>query len=127
MSPIRMERAESGIRTVLAFTEAFNRHDLPAMLRLISEDSVFEAPTPAPSGAVYKGKPAIAGYWQDFFERTQNAHLKIEESIGYGLRSITIWSCDWKDASGAARQLRGVDLFRVQEGLIVEQLSYIKG
>ena len=48
MSPIRMQRVESGVRVVIAFNEAFNRHDLPAMLQLLSDDCVFEETQPRP-------------------------------------------------------------------------------
>jgi ketosteroid isomerase-like protein len=127
MAPIRMERVEAGIRSVIAFTEALNRHDFSGILKLFSEDCVFEAPTPAPDGAIYKGKNAIAQYWKDFFDRTPDACLQIEETIGFGLRCIALWRCDWTDTSGTRCRLRGVDLFRVRDGLIVEQISYIKG
>jgi ketosteroid isomerase-like protein len=42
MSPVRMERVESGVRTMIAFTEAVNRHDLAAMMDLVSDNCVFE-------------------------------------------------------------------------------------
>ena len=126
MTPIRMQRVETGVRTILAFTDALNHHDLQAMMKLVRDDCVFEAPTPDPDGTVYNGKSALSQYWQTFLDLKPGVHLKIEESIGYGLRSIILWRCDWTDTSGQAFLQRGVDLFRVQNGLIVEHLSYIK-
>jgi hypothetical protein len=38
MSPIRMSRLESAMRLVLAFNEAFNRHDVAGMLQLMSDE-----------------------------------------------------------------------------------------
>jgi ketosteroid isomerase-like protein len=127
MSPIYLDRAESGVRTVIAFTAAFNRHDLSGMLQLVSQDCVFEASSPPPAGAIYKGKVAITHYWQNYFERTLNPHLKIDETIGFGLRCIALWRCEWAGASGVVFHLRGIDLFCIQNGPIIEQLSYIKG
>ncbi len=126
MSPIHMERAEAGIRNVLAFIDALNRHDLPAMLQLVGEDCLFEAPSPPPDGTLYRGKAAIAQYWQGFLEQSPGARMKIEESIGYGLRSLIRWRCDWTDASAQAHHRRGMDLFRTHNGLIIEHLSYLK-
>jgi hypothetical protein len=42
MSPIRMSKIESGMRVVLEFNEAFNRHDVTGMMQLLSDDCVFE-------------------------------------------------------------------------------------
>jgi predicted SnoaL-like aldol condensation-catalyzing enzyme len=92
----------------------------------MSDDCLFEETTP-PDGVAYKGKDAITGYWQDFFTKSPQAHMKIEESFGYGLRCVIRWRYDWVDASGASGHVRGVDLFRVQNGLITEKLSYVKG
>jgi ketosteroid isomerase-like protein len=47
------------MRVVLAFNEAFNRHDVAGMMQLMSDDCVFEYTAPAPDGTVYAGKEAI--------------------------------------------------------------------
>ena len=39
MSPARMDRVETGMRAVLAFNEAFNRHDVAGMMRLMTARS----------------------------------------------------------------------------------------
>ena len=123
MCPARMERVESGIRTVIAFNEALNRHDISGMLQLLSDDSVFENT----DGMVYRGKAAISQFWQYFIQQSPQAHFKIEEVFGYGVRCIMRWRYDWVDASGNPKHVRGVDLYRVQNSLIVEKLSYVKG
>ncbi len=127
MSPIRMERLESGVRVAIAFNEAFNRHDLPAMMELMSETCVFESYSPAPDGTRYEGKQAIAQFWQELFTRTPDAHLKVEDIFGFGHRCIMLWRYDWTDASGNKRHLRGVDISREQDGTIHEKLLYGKG
>ena len=38
-----------------AFNDAFNRHDVPAMMELMTEDCVFENTYPPPDGARYAG------------------------------------------------------------------------
>ena len=48
MSPIRMSRIESAIRIVLDFYEAFNRHDVAGMSKLLSDDCVIESASPLP-------------------------------------------------------------------------------
>ena len=127
MSPIRMSRVESTMRIVLAFHEAFNRHDVAGMMQLMSEDCVFENTYPAPDGAVYSGKEAVTQFWQGFFRESPQAHIEIEEIFSAGLRCIMRWRYEWVDAAGDKGHVRGVDIFRVKEGSICEKLSYVKG
>ena len=127
MSPIRMDRFEAGVRQVIAFNEAFNSHDVPGMSALMSDDCVFENTVPAPDGAVYKGKAAVAQFWHEFFAQSPRAHIKIEEAFGFGNRVVLRWRYDWEDAQGSQGHVRGVDLFRIQSGMICEKLSYVKG
>jgi predicted SnoaL-like aldol condensation-catalyzing enzyme len=127
MSPIRMDRFESGVRLVIEFNEAFNRHDVSGMMKLMSEDCVFENTDPAPDGAIYTGKEAVTRFWQDFFAQSPHAHIKIDEIFGFGNRCIMLWRYDWEDASGAKGHVRGVDIFRIQNSFICEKLSYVKG
>jgi hypothetical protein len=37
------------------------------------------------------------------------------------------WRYNWKDAEGKEGHVRGVDIFRVEDGLISEKFSYVKG
>lgn len=128
MSPTRMSRIESAIRVVLKFNEALNRHDIAGMLRLMSDDCIFEAASPAPDGTTYKGKEGISLYWQNFFRNSPHARFELEEIFSLGLRCITRWKYDWEGADGEKkRYIRGADIFQVRDGLICEQRSYLKG
>ncbi len=127
MSPIRMSKVESGIRVVLEFNEAFNRHDVAGMMRLLSDTCVFENTHPAPDGTVYTGKEVVTQYWQEFFRQSPHAHIAIEEIFGLGERCIMRWRYSWVDLEGEKGHVRGVDIFLVRDGGIKEKLSYVKG
>lgn len=127
MSPTRLSRLESAIRVVLAFNEAFNRHDVEGIMRLMSEDCRFENTEPAPDGTVYQGQEAITRFWREFFRKSPAAHIEIEEIFGLGKRCIMRWRYEWEDEEGKPGHVRGVDIFRVKDGLICEKLSYVKG
>jgi predicted SnoaL-like aldol condensation-catalyzing enzyme len=127
MSPMRMSKLEGGLRLVLDFNEAFNRHDVAGMMLLMSDDCIFENTYPAPDGAVYSGKAAVSQFWQDFFIQSPQAHINIEEIFGFGERCIMRWNYSWVDVGGERGHVRGVDLFRVRSGAILEKLSYVKG
>ncbi len=127
MSPIRMSKVESAIRIVLEFNDAFNRHDVAGMMKLMSDDCVFENTEPAPDGTVYSGKEAVTQFWHDFFRESPHAHIEIEDAFGLGLRCVMCWRYEWKDAAGKKGHVRGVDIFEVNEGFITKKLSYVKG
>lgn len=128
MSPIRMSKIETAMRVVLEFNEAFNRHDVPGMMQLMTEDCVFEDTDPAPDGTRYSGQEAVTRFWQDFFRESPKAHIEIEEVFGLGnQRCVMRWRYEWVDAAGHKGHVRGVDIFQVRDGLISEKLSYVKG
>ncbi|HSN76515.1 MAG TPA: nuclear transport factor 2 family protein [Anaerolineae bacterium] len=124
---MKMAKIEAAMRVVMEFNDAFNRHDVPAMMALMSEDCVFENTSPVPDGTVYQGKAAVTEFWQGFFRASPQAHIQIEEIFGLGWRFVMRWRYDWVDATGEQGHVRGVDIFTVKNGLISEKLSYVKG
>lgn len=127
MSPIRMGKLEAAPRLVLEFNDAFNRHDAAGMMRLMSADCIFENTAPAPNGTLYSGQEAVTSFWQDFFRESPNARIEIEEIFGMGNRCIMRWKYSWADSAGGTGHVRGVDVFKIRDGLICEKLSYVKG
>jgi predicted SnoaL-like aldol condensation-catalyzing enzyme len=126
MSPMRMSKVESAIRIVLEYNEAFNRRAVDDMMRLLSEDCVYEHHSPAPDGSTYSGKLAISRFWLAFFRESPNAEVKIEDVFGLGYRCIMRWKYKWVDNYGNDTYTRGVDIFLVKDNFICEILSYLK-
>jgi len=124
---MKMSKLEGGMRLVLQFNEAFNRHDVAGMMQLMSDDCIFENTDPAPDGAVYKGKKAVTQFWQDFFRESPKAHIDVEDIFGLGIHCVMRWRYNWVDAAGKQGHVRGVDIYQVKDGLICEKLSYVKG
>ena len=127
MTPARMSKLEASTRTVLQFNEAFNRHDVAGMMKLMSDECIFENTYPAPDGSRYSRKEAVTQFWQDFFRESPQAHIEIEEIFGLGERCVMRWRYSWVDMDGKQGHGRGVDIFRVRDGSILEKLSYVKG
>lgn len=123
---MKMSRLEAGVRVVLEFIEAANRHDIAGIVQIMSDDCTFESAGPAPDGTAYSGREAISQFWQEFFRRSPDARIEIEEIFGFGMQCVLRWRCDEMEGSGQTSHLRGLDLFQVQNGLICEQLSYVK-
>ncbi len=124
---MKLSRIETAVRVVLAFNEAFNRHDVPQMMQLMSEDCTFENSAPAPDGALYTGKEAVTQFWQDFFRASPQAHIEVENIFGLGYHCVMRWRYDWVDLAGEKGHVRGVDVYQIKNGLISEKLSYVKG
>jgi len=122
-----MAKVESALRVALAFNDAFNRHDVAAITRLISDDCVLETVMPAPDGERLEGKAAIAAYWERYVRESPDARRRIEESFGVGHRCVICWRCEWTGGSGMRCHLRGVDIFEEKDGAIRAQRSYVKG
>lgn len=127
MSPIRMSKQETALRLALDFNDAFNRHDVAAMMQLMSADCIFENTYPAPDGTHYAGKEAVTRFWEEFFKNSPHAHIEVENAYGLGHHCVIHWRYTWMNASGATGHVRGVDLFKERDGLLCEKLSYVKG
>lgn len=124
---MKMQKVESAIRVVLAFNEAFNRHDIPGMMSLMADDCIFDNTSPAPDGTLYQGKEVVTRYWQEFFRESPQARIEIEDIFGFGHHCVMRWRYNWVDASGVKGHVRGVDLYKEKGGLICEKRSYVKG
>jgi len=109
------------------FNVAFNRQDVEGMMACLSADCVFEDTYPSPEGTHYSGWGAVRNYWVEFFERSPAAHLDFEEIGIQGERAFQRWIYSWQNETGGHGHVRGVDVLRFRDGLIIEKLSYVKG
>ena len=127
MSPVKMSKFESAMRTALDYQKALNNQDIPGMMELMSDDCAFESAEPAPDGELYSGKDEIAAYWRDYFNKKNHLKREIEEVFSTGERCILRWKSFSLGAVGEKGYLRGVDIFQVGDGAINQILSYAKG
>ena len=104
------------------FNEAFNRHDVDGIMRLMTEDCVFESTSPAPDGGRFVGARAVRAVWENFFRSSPDAHFDAEEIIAAGDRCTIRWRYSFGND-----HVRGVDVIRVRDGRVAEKLAYVKG
>jgi ketosteroid isomerase-like protein len=112
---------------IIRFNDALNARDVDAMMSLQTADCVFENTDPAPAGSRYAGQSAVREFWEDFFRSSSEARIEIEEIFGQNDRAVMRWTYRWTDLSGHRGYIRGVDVYKVRDGLIAEKLSYVKG
>jgi ketosteroid isomerase-like protein len=115
----------SAVEVVAAFNEAFNRHDVAGVMALMSPDCVFEGTAP-PDGDRHEGADAVRAAWERLFASSPTARFTTEEMIACGDRVVVRWRYEWRNAEGGGH-VRGVDVFRLRDGLVVEKLAYVKG
>ena len=108
------------------FNEAFNRHDVDAIMRCMTDDCVFENTRPAPDGTRLVGQAAVRRFWEEFFARSPQARFDTEAVFAAGDRCVVQWVYRWV-REGRAGHVRGVDVFRVRDGRVAEKCSYVKG
>ncbi len=119
--------SQATVEAVDRFNEAFNRHDVPAVMAHMTEDCIFENTFPAPDGERFEGQDAVRRFWEDFFQSSPDAVFSAEETVAFGDRAIVRWRYEWTNADGSRGHVRGVDVLRVVERKIAEKLAYVKG
>ena len=120
----RSRVAEATRTTIARFGAAFDRGDVDAVMAAMTTDCVFESTAP-PDGQRHAGQEAVRQAWTDLFAASRGAVFETEELIVAGDRAISRWRYTWApDVDG---HVRGIDLYRVHNGLVAEKLSYVKG
>jgi ketosteroid isomerase-like protein len=114
------------VGTITAFNEAFTRHDVPAIMALMTPDCVFDSTRPPPDGERLVGHGPVRAFWEAMFARSPQARFETEEIVAMGDRAVVRWIYHWT-RDGVPGHVRGIDLFRVQDGRVAEKLSYVKG
>jgi cation diffusion facilitator family transporter len=108
------------------FNEAFNAHDVDAVMAAMTDDCVFENTSP-PNGQRYEGQEKVRAAWEEFFAASPDAHFDGEDVIVAGDRCVVQWVYTWTNDDGTAGSLRGVDVLRVRDGKVAEKFAYVKG
>jgi hypothetical protein len=91
---------------------------------LLAEDCVLENSGPAPDGSRHVGRAACQEFWSGIAANT-DANFETEEIWTPGDRAVIRWRLRWGPTE--AESVRGVNLMKVRDGLIVEGMGYVKG
>jgi ketosteroid isomerase-like protein len=116
------DQTATTLAAVDRFSAAFDRHDVDGVMAAMSADCRFENTGPAPDGDIFTGAAAVRQVWEQFFRDNPTARFTTEERFPAGDRCVVRWRYDW--GSG---HVRGIDVFRVRDGLVTEKLCYVKG
>jgi ketosteroid isomerase-like protein len=117
-----MSTTEEALSMIERFNEAFNQHDEETVMKLMTDDIVFENT----SGGRFEGREAVRGVLIQAFALMSEGWFDTEEVFGSGDRCVVLWVYRFHRQNPERGQVRGVDIFRVRDALVAEKFSYIK-
>jgi taurine dehydrogenase small subunit len=110
-----------------AFAEAFNRHDVKAILAAMTEDCVFEASAgPDVCGRRYEGPQEVGKAFAEVFETFPDAQWRDARHFFVGDRGLSEWTFSGTRADGTRVEVTGCDVFTFRDGKIAVKDSYRK-
>lgn len=106
--------------TLEAFSAAWNRHDLPALMSFMHEDCIFEtAAGPLACGARHEGQAAVAKAFAGAWQAVPDAQWENGRHWVCGERGVSEWTFTGTDAQGGRIEVDGVDVFTFRDGKIL--------
>jgi steroid delta-isomerase-like uncharacterized protein len=104
------------------FLDAFNAHDVDAVMAFFTDDCVFD--TPREQHLV--GKDQVRGGIQARFDGIPDIHYGDDRHFTSGDRGASEWTIRGTTAGGEPIEVRGCDLFEFTDGRISRKDSYWK-
>lgn len=115
------------VETMEQVLDAFNRHDLDAIMTYFAEDAVLEMPRGAdPWGTRLIGKAAVREGLASRFAGIPDVHYSEDRHWACGDRGCSEWLLTGTTTEGQRIAVRGCDLWEFRDGQIVRKDSYWK-
>lgn len=110
-----------------AFADAWNRHDVEALMRFMTDDCVFEASAgPDVCGTRYVGTEAVRAGYAEVWTTFPDAQWHSPRHFVAGDRGVSEWTFTGTRADGSRVEVHGCDLFTFRDGKILLKNSYRK-
>jgi ketosteroid isomerase-like protein len=117
-----MSATNQTLATIGLFNEAFNQHDVEAVMKLMTDDIVFENT----SGGRLEGQKAVRAVLTRAFKLMSTGWFHAEDTFAAGDRCVVLWAYTFNREEPERDRVRGIDVFRVRDGLVAEKFSYVK-
>jgi len=122
-----MAGTEVATPSLQAFLDAFNAHDVDAIMAFFTEDCVLEMPRgPAPGGRRLVGKEQVREGIRSRLDGIPDIHYGDDRHWTSGDRGVSEWTIRGTQASGERIEVRGCDLLEFRDGLISRKDSFWK-
>ena len=110
-----------------AFADAWNRHDIDALMSFMTDDCAFEASAgPEVCGTRVEGREAVRAAFADVWMTFPDAHWGDARHFVCGDRGVSEWIFTGTRGDGTRVEVHGCDLFRFRDGRIALKNSYRK-
>jgi len=107
--------------------DAFNRHDIEAIMEFFDEDCVFYTVAGEEVyGTRLQGKKAIANAFSAVWTTMPDARWEGHRHFVCGNRAVSEWTFFGTDATGARVEAEGCDLFTQRGGKITRKQAFRK-
>lgn len=107
------------VEMLAAFSEAWNRHDVDALMSFMSDDCVFQtAAGPDACGTRHVGREAVAKAFAAAWATLPDAQWRNGRHFVHGDFGVSEWTFTGTAADGSRVETDGVDLFRFSGGKI---------
>ena len=114
-------------RLLQDFADAFNRHDLDALMSMMTADCVFEASVGTEvDGQRHVGQDAVRAAFAAVFAQYPDAHWGGARHLVHGDRGLSEWTFTGTRTDGQRVEVRGCDLFTIRNGRIAIKDSFRK-
>lgn len=113
--------------TLKAILDAFNAHDLGAIMEYFADDCSFDMPRgPESWGARYVGKAEVRAALATRFSGLPDVHYGDDRHWVCGNFGVSEWLLTGTTPDGRRVRVRGCDHWEFREGLVVRKDSYWK-
>lgn len=110
-----------------SFADAFNTHDLDAIMNLMTEDCIFQASAgPDVDGEKFTGQAEVRKAFEDVFTTFPDARWNDPQHFIIGDRGVTEWTFTGTRINGSKVEVTGCDIFTFSNGKIAVKNSYRK-
>src|SRR4051812_21531255 len=108
-----------------AFADAWNQHDVDALMTFMTDDCIFEASAgPDVCGTRAKGRDAVRAAFAEVWSVFPDAHWGDARHFVSGERGVSEWIFTGTRADGTRVEVNGCDLFIFRDGKIAVKNSY---
>ena len=115
------------INILQAFAEAWNRHDIDAIMSFMTDDCVFDASAGAEvCGTRSEGSEAVRAAFMTVWSDFPDAQWENPRHLVCGDRGVSEWTFTGTRSDGSRFEVNGCDLFTFREGRIAVKNSYRK-
>jgi ketosteroid isomerase-like protein len=105
--------------TLAAFSDAWNRHDIDALMSFMTEDCVFmTAGGPEACGTRHVGAAAVRAAFPAAWQAMPDAQWRNGKHFVHGDFGVSEWTFTGTAADGTRTEVDGVDLFEFKNGKI---------